>query len=641
LANPDPQKRSQALVQAISQVTWGDSAEGQWLEAVANQGLLVLSNQLDQLQTLASVTLGTLNGGVIKNIQGFINQRLDLTSIQNVVTQDDFNKVDEWLIARLADFLDQKLDLPALKQIQTALQIVMNNAANIYQKAIQALNNNYTLSFAATYQRTETSTALVDVNFDLTRPEAGVMLRDVVANSRLDDLLVKEVPGVTLNQAALTHETKRTGEVQVHMPFLDARVTHVNDSLASLTVEHDSGRVLAYQVGATDIVTSTNRYMSQFSVLGKIKVVEAHIQLDTLAESSVAYQSIQVKADMTLAEIESRLTPFVKSMLANVFTDGASLDRFYLALDQTISNITGNRNNDFGDVALNFQVALPASVLAAWFQPLGPAGSKNASMMVSRALQAQLKALIPFYFFQNLNSLQQNATAAALLVWSALPVSTSIAFEDGEIRQFNTDQNVFWDWPDPNLRKAAALDRHTTQSLVPALLRAHDRWLNAGNGHNAAFFTADQAERFQQMTITGMGDNLLQSLRSTEAEMVSGAASALKDIQASVTSLATAPTRAISKLAAFGADLSATFNKKLSVYSTPEVLRSLNSLLLVEASRALDANMAAVTPTAMLSLLVLANGHTFQLSEYLKGKLPPRSEVALAQTLTNAGAAGP
>jgi hypothetical protein len=37
----------------------------------------------------------------------------------------------------------------------------------------------------------------------------------------------------------------------------------------------------------------------------------------------------------------------------------------------------------------------------------------------------------------------------------------------------------------------------------------------------------------------------------------------------------------------------------------------------------------------MLSLLALKPGHTFKLADYLAGKLPPKAEVAVAQTLTN------
>src|SRR5262249_53519295 len=472
---------------------------------IAEKGLLALSGQMDQVQKIASQALNIVNGGVIKNLQDFIGQHLDLNQIRKVVTEADFNQVDEWLIKRLSDFLDQQLDFAALKPIQAAISTVLKKAPEIYQKAVQALNNTYKFSFAATYQRNSTDTALLDVNFDLSNPEAGELLRQVVTSSHLDDLLVKVVPGVTLNQAALSHEIKRQGSVEVHMPYFDSKVQHVNDSLASLTVEHDSGRVLAYAVGANDTVTSQSRYQSQLSVLGKLRVVNGKLEADTLQDCSVSYQSLQVQSGMSAGELKFRTLPFLNDLLGDVFPDSGAIDRFYSSLDQTISNVMGSIGDDLGDVALDFQVALPASVLAAWFQPLDAGGVKSVSMKMSLALQAKLRELVPFNFFADLDNLRQNFSAAALLVWAAMPVSTSINF-DGQQMQFNTDSDVFWNFPDPALRRAMVFDRHTTASLLTALASARARLAAAGDNHNASFFDADQVGDFQQLAAGTDGD---------------------------------------------------------------------------------------------------------------------------------------
>jgi hypothetical protein len=634
LADPNPDTRRQALVQAIGQTAFGDTPKGQFLESIADQGLLELSTQLDRVQPIAAQTLNILDGGVIKKIQDFIAEKLDLNKVRSVVTQNDFDTLDGWLVKRLGDFLDKDLDLAALKEVQTAITLVIQKASDFYDKGVKALNSHYSLEFAASYQRNTTKTALLDVNFDLSQQDAQALWHEVVANSRLDNLLVDTVAGVTLNAATLTHEIKRNSDVQVHMPFLDSEVQHVNDSLATLTVEHDSGRVLAYQVSATDTVTSKNRFMSQLSVLGKLQMVNGQIQAAPAMDQTVAYELLQVKSDTTLAELEFRTRDFLQTMLGNVFTEEASLDRFYLALDQTISNITGNRNNNFGDVALNLQVALPATVLASWFAPRNGSAVKSASMLMSRALQAKLKALIPSFYFQKLDNLQPNPTAAALLVWAALPVSTSIDFEFGQIKKFNTDSDVFWNFPDANLRKAIVFDSHTTGSLVAALTTARKRLLDAGDSRSTAFFTPDQAGSFKSLATNSTGDILLQSLLFTEAEMVNGAASTLKDVQGMLSKAATAPSQAIARFAEYGAHLTTTFNKSLTIYGN-ESLRTLNSLLMVEASRAIDPGFAATQPTAMLNMIVLSKQHKFQLNDFLSGNLPPREEVAVAQTLTN------
>lgn len=624
LANPDPNAQAQALSQAIANVTFGDSPQGQWLEAIADQGLLVLSDQLEVVQKLASQTQELLNGGVIKNLQDFINQHLDLNQVQTAVQQNDFNAVDSWLVARLGDFLDQQLDLAALKQIQAAITALIQKASSIYQKGVQALNSTYSLTFAATYQQTNTSTALLDVNFT-DQPAALVLLEKVVAEGNLNDLLVKDTPGVTLNKASLSHEIKRNSEVQVQLPFSGWDIQHVNDSLATLNVENDGGRVLAYQLKAADSVRA-NRYESQLAILGKLKVVNGQLQVGALADSSVAYQSVQVQPNMPFSELQARTFPFATAQLANVFSAAAPLSTFYQTLKQTIGKLTGDPNK-CGDVALNLQVALPASVLGAWFQPLSATDLKSAQIQMSQALQAKLKELIPFYYFQNLDNLRQNAPGSALLVWAAIPISTTI-----------DTQNIFWNWPDPNLRRAVVFDKQTTQSLLNAMGPAHDRWAAAGNNNNAGFFAPGQVGRFQQAATVDTGDTLLQSLLLTEATMVQGAASALKDIQAALAQFATAPTEAIPRLAKFGADLSATFNKNLSVYSTSETMRTLNSLLLVEASKALATGIDGAATKALLGITLLKQGHAFQLKDFLNGDLPQAADVALGETLTNVGA---
>ena len=634
LADPNLPSRATALTKALQQITFGDTAEAQFLTSIADQGPLALGNQLDRVQHIAAQTLGVLNGGIIKQIQGFVNQRLNLNTVRNVVTQNDFDRLDGWLVKRLGDFLDKELDLAALQELQTSINTVIQKAPDIYDRALKALANRYSLDFAASYHRNTKDTALLDVSFNLGETAASRLLQEVMSKSTLDHLLTTEVQGVTLNQAVLSHDIKRTSDVQVHMPFFDVDVQHVNDSLATLTVEHDSGRVLAYQVGATDTVTSKNRYRSQLSLLGNLQVVNGEIQMKPDPDQALAYQSLQVKPKMTRAELEFRTKPFILATLRNLFTDDASLDRFFLALDQTISNVPANRNDDFCDVAVNLQVTLPASILEGWFRRRTADELKSSSMLVSRALQAKLKQLIPFYYFQDRNNLQLNETAAALLIWAALPVSTSIDFQDGQIRRFNTDQDVFWNFPDPDLRRAMAFEVLTTRALIPILVNAGQRLLHAGETKRAEFFTADGAKAFQRLANNATGDVLLQSLLFTEAEMVRGAATALREVQSVLPSAATSPKEAIARLADFGAAVTSTFNKSLSVYGN-ESLRTLNSMLLAEASVALSPGLATSAPKAMLNLFALKSQHAFQLEAFLNGDMPPRDQVAVSQVLTN------
>jgi hypothetical protein len=57
--------------------------------------------------------------------------------------------------------------------------------------------------------------------------------------------------------------------------------------------------------------------------------------------------------------------------------------------------------------------------------------------------------------------------------------------------------------------------------------------------------------------------------------------------------------------------------------------------MLVEASRAIDPGFSQTPRAAMLSIITLNNKHTFRLSDFVSGAVPPKDQIALAQTLVN------
>jgi hypothetical protein len=419
------------------------------------------------------------------------------------------------------------------------------------------------------------------------------------------------------------------------MPLLSFDSAHVNESLASLSAEEDSGRVLVYELSADDTVTVKNRYRSELSVLASLRVINGQLQLVPDETKAIAYNSRQVKAAMTVVDLEDRVTPFIQENLSELFSgSSASLKTFYSDLDRTVENVLHNGTNEFGDVALSMQVSVPAAVLSGWFLARDGATLKQDSSTLSRALQVALRRILPSIYFQESARLRANPSAAALLVWAAMPPSTSATLKDGAVR-FNTDTDVFWNFPDVDLRHAFARDSHTAANLVPSLLNAQARLIDEGDKHNAPFFVASSASSFQTMAISDMGDVLLQSLLFTEAAIIRGAVGALNDVSKLTASATTAPVAAIARFAQFGSELTDTFNKKLSSVFGGEILRTLSTSMLVEASRAIDPGFSQTPRAAMLSIITLNNNHTFRLSDFVSGAVPPKDQIALAQTLVN------
>jgi hypothetical protein len=628
----DPTTGAAALAQVLQKTTFGDTWQGQFLEAIADRGLPELANHMGPVGTYAGKVLDILNGGIIAKLQSFINQKLNLDQIRQAVTDADFNKIEQWLQNRLGNFLDKTLGLDDLKDIQKAIKTLDTKVGDYYKTGVQALTRRYSIDFAATYQSTTTDTALIDVNFDLSLPDAAARFAEVVAQSKLDNLLTRETNGVTLNLATLTHDINRKATVDLHMPLFDFTSTHVNDAMVSLTVEEQGGRLLLYQIDAQDKVTVQNRATSQLSVLASLKVAPGQApQLD--ADGSIAYEMRQVKADMRPLDLETRTTAFIHQYLAGLFSGGdASIRSFYTDLDNAVTAVTRNQSNHLGDMAVSMPLSLEAAVLSGWFQLRDASQLRSDQMRLSRALQSVWKNLVPALYFTGLAQYQFNESVAALLVWSSLPVSTSISFDDPTISQFNTDKDVFWDWSDVNLRRAVARDSHTIATLAGELSGIQTELLEAGSG-NASFFDPSMAGRFVELALNVTGDTFLSSLLFTEAQLARGATDALAQVGAALTTAATTPTQAIKTLAKFAADLTDTFNRRVTTVYTGMSGRVVGPMLLVESSRALGS--PGTKPGAMLALYTLSPGHTFKLGDFIGGIMPPQSQVALAQTLVS------
>jgi hypothetical protein len=118
-----------------------------------------------------------------------------------------------------------------------------------------------------------------------------------------------------------------------------------------------------------------------------------------------------------------------------------------------------------------------------------------------------------------------------------------------------------------------------------------------------------------------------------EAQLVCGATDALKHAAATLATAATAPTQPIQTLAKFAADITDTFNQRVSSVYSGMSGRVVGPTLLVESSNTLGS--LGASPPALLALYALNPGHAFNLGTFIDGKEPPQTEVALMQTLVS------
>jgi hypothetical protein len=616
---------------------------GQILVATGDLGLLNLLDRLPEVQSVAGSVLGVLNGGVIEKLQEFAGEKLELDQIRNAVTVTDFARIEGWLVNRLSTFLDRKLRFEDLDEIKNAINAVIVKRQEIYEKARNALARRYDFSLAYAYQKSAERTALIDATFDLHQPEAAGLMKEVLQESRLDNLLVKPVRGVTLHEGVLTHEITCRSSVEVNIPYYNFRSDRLNRSLASVRAVEDGGRVMLYELDAKDEVAVRNRMKSQLALAAAIPLAEGGaVRVHSAASATWAYQYRMARENMRRVELERQAAPLIATYFPEHFGAGgpSSFSTWLTDLDRRVEEELGRPTDDFGDVLLSLEVTVPASAVYSWLVKRDEQDLRAATMTVSRRLQAGLKDLIPFHYFQDVSRLRQNLPAAALLVYAAIPLSTNIRIAGDTVRLNadlfdNKEKRVHWDWRDPDKRRRMVSLAPTQSRLAVLITAARERLLAAGQLSEAEFFKPEELGDFITSSNWDDLDGHLGGLLRLEDIVVTGAAEAMKEIQGFHKDKATLPSKAIARLAEFGAEVTKTFNERLASRYGSESLRPLGSMLFLEASRTLDPALSTTRPGALLSLTVLKEERAFSLPKFLEGESPKKEDIAVAQRLVS------
>jgi hypothetical protein len=644
LAGTSEDARKQELRRLLQAAGIEDTAAGRILVALADRGLLNLLDRAEDVRNVAGNVLDVLDGGVIEKLQKFIEEKLHLDQVRDAVTRTDFNAIEGWLVNRLSTFLDRRLRFEDLDEIKNAINAMIRKRQEIYEQARNALARRYDFSFAYVYQKATESTALLDATFDLKKPKAVELMKEVLQQSLLDNLLVKQVDGVTLNDGVLTHGITRRSSVEVNMPYYNFRSDTLNRSLASVRAVEDRGRVLFYELDTKDEVSIRNRMRSQLALAAAVPVpAGGALRVHGEVTAQWAYQYRMARENIRRVELERQLGPFVTRYFPEQFAQGgpSSFSTWLTDLDRCVEDVLGRPTDDFGDVLLALEVTVPAKAIRSWLAPRSAEDLRAASMAVSRALQAGLKDLIPFHYFQDVNRLRQNMPAAALLVYAAIPPSTNIRIS-GDTTQFNADlidkkeKNVHWDWRDPDKRRRMVFHERTLQRLAVLIASARERLLAAGQASEAAFFVPDELGDFITSSAWQELDGHLGGLLRLEDIIANGAAESLKELQGFHEQAATMPSKAIERLAEFGAEITQTYHERLASRYGTEALRPLGSMLYLEAARTLDPELASTRPSAMLSLTVLKEERAFTLPKFLEGETPKKEDIAVAQRLVSA-----
>ena len=668
IANSTPETLAGELTSVLNRVDFFQTPIGKWLESAATDGIMTsLSStpEITKLQEKAKLTLSILDGSLVettlKNLQDYIDRHLGLNQIEHIVNDTDFNKIDQWLKARLSSFLGHELNFAELDKIRTAIHTLLAKREQFYQKAKEALTRKYQFEFLGKYQKTTTRTGLLNVEFDFNANGVNpVSLTDLfrkAIDGDFDTLLVQKPAGVTLHQGTLTHEVKRQSHIEITLPFFNTAMDHINQSLAQANaVDSEDGRLLVFDLDATDIVTRKNKCDSRLAVGAHFGIgsnVRVHNQ-DALTYSYAFRQAIQ---NMKRSHLQYQLKSYVNTYFPNTFRgpDKQPYDTWLSDVDTAIENKLHNGQDNFGNTLLSLEVSLPGQVMAYWKQApredLAPA-----YLNMSRHLQRKLKELIPFCHFQDPSKYKDLESAFALLVYAAIPPSTSVHLDNGRLTlNENPARDIYWNWVDEapgGVRSAMVNNSITAGNLGAQLTRVHDLLSTIPELQGTAqFYQLSELDKIRQGALTHpMGKALLHSLLFVEAEVVKGAYDAGRKLAKFLEQVNDRPfdtiksSEAVAALTDFGSKLTNTFNKRIDSVYQGDALRPLGTMVFLEAAQALNPQQADGSSAshagfnAMLDLIVLTAQPQFQLGDFLKHQTPDAKDIVIEERLVNLGA---
>ena len=651
IADADQQSLQALLGERLGDVAFFRSPAGQWLEAAIGKSLLAAltsSTEFKRLKRAAADTVALLDGSTIETtfdrLQSWIDSKLRLDQLQEVSDRASFDEVDAWLRGKLSEFLGETFDFSKLDEVRKTIDLILTRGETFYSRARQALNSTYQVKFAANYQKNTAADALLDMSFDLAVDGAGKALRAAVGGD-FRRLLTQAIPGVTLNVGTLSHGVERKADIEVTLPFFKGKTNKLNNSLAKLQVTEDSGRVLAYELSANDdvaVARAKYRRDSNLMVGAAPKLKLGQVRTWSTGDISYAYSFALAYPNATVADLETQLMPYATEYFADNLaargdgTASGSFKSWLLDVDRTANAVENLGAGHIGNVLGGMQVSVPASLANAWFKAPGRKRDPIYREMSLR-LQQRLKQLMMVTSFADPKAYRDNPPTSALLVYAAIPPANELKrLASGGLSE-PANGDIYWDWPDPKLRKAMVLGSRTAVNLTRLLVGAHDRLQQqpalAGRAGRFAPTEGNVRRILGDMFETQISDDILQGLLLVEKSLVKGARDAGLAMAKFTGQSSTDPEAALKALTDFGADVTSTFNKKVRGRFGGAAIRPLGSLLFIEAAAVLAGKSAK--PVAVADVAVVKSGVAFPPAGFPQHDRPSQDDVKFEQRIVN------
>ncbi len=541
----EPERFKVALEEALEvSPDFATSPAGVWLEAAAG-GLLAAVTSLDRFQQLLraaesadSILSDDALAGVLSALKHYAMAQLGLANVERGLdSMASFDSLDTWLQERLVAIFGEIQTDAGLGRAARNLRSIIELARSVYSRALDALESKYAAEIGYHYERSGSGAALLDCSFSFT-PE-GLAAYRAAFNGDFSFLSAAPSVHVSLHRAVLTHAFSRHAQLELHLPFLDRRQWSERwDALARVEVETgDDGRLFAYTVQASDSAEKKSRYQS------------------TLALAGVLLSGKE--PDFTLTYTGRRAAAQPESL--------APLLRAYGFPQSAIES--------GADASLTLSV--PGSLVTAWLQaPEEQAPEYFPTFSaVSVAVQRALRQWLPYVYFSDIDKYDDLDAAFPLIIYQS-----TRPFPGRGRGEFT------YDVMEPGTVPIAI--RSAARGLAVELRRIHPLLVAAGKKSTAKFYARDEARSI--ISAVQRRPLLLNALLSADAFFVDSLLRLAGQGRKFREALPLDPHRAVKDLAKFSAGFVATFHRRLRRLYGGENFAQFGSLLLVEATRALN-----------------------------------------------------
>jgi hypothetical protein len=504
--------------------------------------------------TVGNVLTQQRFAAVLKGLKEYAMERLLPEKVlKGLESLTGCQALDPWVrsqIEALAGPIRSEADVArVLENVRTAIGL----RDSIYSKAAAALEKKYSAELSISHNSAEEETALVDCSFDFT--DEGLALFRRAWSGDYAWLLSASREHAEVRSGVFTHRLSRETRIELHLPFLDRKQWSTRlEALARMEVAvDDDGRLLVYHVEASHRVASKNTFQSVLALAGGLSVGRVH-------SSSSFTLSYSDTRRLQCARASVVLEPVIQ---AYKFDAGA------------IAGLLGQLAAQPGDLDVSLTLTIPGSLVAAWLDAPGERDPLffPAYARVATAVQRALRAWLPYTYFSSLDRYETLEAAFPLIVYQASrPFFCKPKYDFNYDVMSETSMNSFF--------------RLAAQRLPQDLACIEGQLAAGGREGTAAFYSPKQARAI--LASVRRRPRLLHSLLVADAFLID----ALVNLGCRGSQLrresASDPAAAVKSLCRFAADFVKAFHGRLKrLYGGQEFL-ALGSLLLVEATSALQ-----------------------------------------------------